>query len=109
MLSERAARPIFLLAAATSLGVLGFCVGCGNAIYAVHANAAEERVQEARQLGAEELAPYEYYYAKAHLEKAASEAAQAEYGNAADLAEISEEYANKAVKLSREARRGAGR
>ncbi len=95
--------------AALSVGALLLCVGCGNTLYAVDANSAEEKLEEARQLGAEELAPYEYYYAKAHLEKAASEAAEAEYGYASDLAEISEEYAIKAAKLSREARRGAGR
>lgn len=89
--------------------MLAFGSGCGNGVYAVHANAAEERLQEARQLGAEELAPYEYYYAKAHLEKAATEAAQAEYGTAANLAEVSEEYAAKAVQVSRDARRGAER
>lgn len=97
------------LRAVLSVSALLLCVGCGNTLYAVRANSASERLEEARQLGAEELAPYEYFYAKAHLEKAASEAAEAEYGNASDLAQLSEEYANKAVKLSREARRGAGR
>ncbi len=78
-------------------------------MYAINASSAQTRLEEAKQLGAEELAPYEYYYAKAHLEKAAQEAAQAEYGHATDLAAVSESYAKKAIRLSREARRGAGR
>jgi hypothetical protein len=109
MLSERAVKPMLFFRAALSLGALLLCVGCGNTLYAVNANSAETRLEEAKQLGAEQLAPYEYYYAKAHLEKAMVEAAEAEYGTASDLAQISEEYSAKAVKLSREARRGAGR
>ena len=98
---------MLFLRAVLSVGALLLCVGCGNTLYAGHANSAEERLEEAKQLGAEELAPYEYYYAKAHLEKATSEAAEAEYGNASDLAEISEAYSLKAVKLSKEARRAS--
>jgi len=84
-------------------------VGCGNAIYAVQVNAASSKVEEAHALGAEQYAPYEYYYAKEHLEKAQSEAAEADYSDAVDLAEASEEYADKAIRLAREAHRGAGR
>ena len=84
-------------------------MGCGNTLYAFAANSASSKVQEAEELGAAELAPYEYYYAKEHLEKAQSEAAEADYSDATNLAEISEEYADKAIRLSREAHRGAGR
>jgi len=91
----------------TGLGlVLG---GCGNTLYAIQANAASSKVEEAKELGAEKLAPYEYYYAKSHLEEAMSEAAEADYGDAANLAEVAEEYADKAIRLSREAHRGGGR
>lgn len=83
--------------------------GCGNTIYAIQANAASSKVEEARALGAEQYAPYEYYYAKEHLEKAQSEAAEADYSDAVDLAEASEDYADKAIRLAREAHRGAGR
>lgn len=97
---------------ASVLALTGFGLalgGCGNTLYAIQANAASGRVEEAKELGAEKLAPYEYYYAKAHLEKAMSEAAAADYGDAADLAEIAEEYAEKAIRLSRDAHRGGGR
>lgn len=83
--------------------------GCGNTLYAIQANSASSKVEEAKELGAEKYAPYEYYYAKAHLEKAETEAAEADYGDAATLAETAEEYADKAIRLSREAHRGGGR
>jgi hypothetical protein len=83
--------------------------GCGNAIYAFKANSAANKVAEAHELGAEKLAPYEYYYAKAHLEKAQEEAAEADYSDAINLAETSEEYADKAIRLTKAAQRGAGR
>ncbi|MGH9441126.1 MAG: DUF4398 domain-containing protein, partial [Thermoanaerobaculia bacterium] len=83
--------------------------GCGNAIYAVEVSSASNKVEEAHELGAEKLAPYEYFYAKEHLDKAAEEASEADYSDAINLAEASEEYANKAIRLSKEAERGAGR
>lgn len=83
--------------------------GCGNTLYAIQANSASSKVEEAKELDAEKYAPYEYYFAKAHLEKAQEEAAAADYGDAANLAEIAEEHADKAIRLSREAARGAGR
>lgn len=90
------------------LVILG-CTGCGNALYAVQANSASGKLEEAHELGAEQYAPYEYYYAKEHLQKAQSEAAEADYSDAIDLAATSEEYADKAIRLTREAHRGAGR
>lgn len=83
--------------------------GCGNTLYAIQANSASSKVEEARELDAEKYAPYEFYFAKAHLEKAQEEAAAADYGDAANLAEIAEEHADKAIRLSREAHRGGGR
>ena len=85
------------------------CSACGNTAYAVHANAASSRLEEARELGAEKFAPYEYYFAKEHLRKAQEEAAEADYSDAADFAEVCEEYAEKAIRLARDAHRGAGR
>ena len=83
--------------------------GCGNTLYAFQVNATANKVEEAKELGAEKLAPYEYYYAKEHLEKAQEEAAAADYGDAVDLAAIGEEFADKAIRLTKEAHRGAGR
>jgi Domain of unknown function (DUF4398) len=92
-----------------ALALLATVTGCGNALYALEANSASSRVEEARELGAEQYAPYEYYLAKEHLEKAQSEASEADYSDAADLAEEAAKQADKAIRLAREAHRGAGR
>jgi hypothetical protein len=84
-------------------------VGCGNAIYVMQVNSASTRLEEAREIGAEQLAPYDYYYAEEHLKKARQEAAEADYGDAIKLASAAEEHAAKAVKLAREAKGGEGR
>ena len=108
--AKRAVR--FVLTA--SLTVMGaasaiVAVGCGGTIYAVNASSAEARLEEARALGAEKYAPYEYWYANEHLQKAMEEAANADYGDAIDFADAAEDYANKAIELSKKAHAGAGR
>lgn len=90
---------------AASLSVMG----CGNTLYAIKANSANARLHEAEEVGAEQYAPYEFYYAQQHLEKAETEAAEADYGDAITLAEEAEEYAEKAIRLAKDAHRGAGR
>lgn len=72
-------------------------VGCGNSLYALRANQAASKLEEARNAGAEQRAPYEYTVAKEHLEKAMSEAAEADYGDAYSLADTAYEYADRAV------------
>jgi hypothetical protein len=89
--------------------VAAFTSGCGGTIYAVSANSASSKLETAEALGAEKYAPYEYYYAREHLWKAREEAAAADYGDAIHFADIAEEYADKAIKLSRRAHEGAGR
>ena len=81
--------------------------GCGGVYYAANVNAAASRLEQARELGAEQHAPYEYYYAKAHLQQAQIEAAEASYGDAAAYAETAEEYAQKAIDLSQAAQRAS--
>jgi Domain of unknown function (DUF4398) len=95
---------------ATMLVVLTLALagwGCGGVYYAVNANTASARVEEARTLGAEQLAPYEYYYAREHLVQAQLEASAANYSDAAYFAEVAEEYAGKAVDVARASRRNA--
>lgn len=105
-LTQRRAGTLALAALCSSLvGVMG----CGNTLYAVQANSASGKLEEARELGAELYAPYEYFYAKEHLQKAQTEAAEADYSDAVDLAEVSAAYADKAIRLTREARRGAAK
>ncbi|MBI3202505.1 MAG: DUF4398 domain-containing protein [Myxococcales bacterium] len=96
--------------ACAGLAALGASLcGCGHTLYVFQANSAASRLEEARELGAEKLAPYEFFYAQQHLEKAQEEAASADYSDASNLAEVAEEYADKAIRLSREAHRGGGR
>lgn len=80
-------------------------LGCGGVRYAFAVNAAASRVEEAKALGADQLAPYEYYFAKEHLEQAQIEAAEASYSDAANLAEEAEDHANSAIELTQKARR----
>ncbi len=96
--------PVLALAALPFLST-----GCGNTLYAIQVNSASSKLEEAHELGAEEYAPYEYWFALQHIDKAQSEASEGDYGDAIELAGIGEEYADKAIQLSREARRGAGR
>jgi len=86
-----------------------FWGGCGNTLYAIQISSASSKLEEAHELGAEQYAPYEYWYAFEHIEKAQSEASEADYSDAVKLAEIGEDYADKAIKLARDAHRGAGR
>jgi OmpA-OmpF porin, OOP family len=102
-------RPAAALAALVALaGGLG-ATGCGGTLYAVQASAASSKVNEAKAVGAEKMAPYEFYLAEEHMKKASEEASQANYGDAVELAEKAEEAADKAIKLSRDAHKGKGR
>jgi hypothetical protein len=94
---------------AVLLSVLPALGGCGSVYYSVNVSAATSRLEQARQMGAEQAAPYEYYYAREHLRQAQVEAAQASYGDAAAFAETAEMYAQKAIDLMQSARRGEGK
>ncbi len=82
--------------------------GCGGVYYAVSVNAASSRLEQARELGAEQAAPYEYYYAQENLREAQVHASEASYGDAATFAETAELYAQKAIDLIQAAKRGEG-
>ena len=84
---------------------LAAVTGCGGVHYAIAINSAASRVEEAKTVSADQYAPYEYYYAKEHLEQAQVEASEASYSDAANLAETAEEYASKAIELAQSARR----
>jgi hypothetical protein len=96
---------ILLFALGVTLTLAPALGGCGGIHYAINISAADSRLEEARAVGAEQLAPYEYYYAKEHLEQAQVEAAQASYSDAANLADEAEQYASKAIELAQSARR----
>jgi hypothetical protein len=94
---------------ALALGAALCLGGCGHTIYAINVNSASAKLEEAHELGAELYAPYEYWFALEHLDKAQTEASEGDYGDAIELAGIGEEYADKAIQLARDAHRGAGR
>src|SRR5258708_15700754 len=96
-------RPFTGAAPVTAVSTL--LLGCGGVHYAIAVNAAASRVEEAKALGADQLAPYEYYFAKEHLQQAQVEAAEASYSDATNLAEEAEEHANTAIELTQKARR----
>ena len=101
MRTPPAGRLVLLLASA----VLVSASGCGGVHYAIAVNSAASKVEEAKAVGAEQLAPYEYYYAKEHLQQAQIYASQASYSDAASVADEAEEYASKAIELAQSARR----
>lgn len=79
--------------------------GCGGVYYTVSINAAQTRLEQAREMGAETKAPFEYYYAREHLRQAQVEAAEASYSDAASMAETAETYAQKAIDRIQTARK----
>lgn len=88
-----------------ALGCIGLGLtlpGCGNILYTYRANSASTRLEEARQAGAEKTALYEYTLAREHLDKAMSEAAEADYGDAYELAELADGYAERAAAKARQ-------
>ncbi len=102
-------RPDRFVFRALAFGAALCLGGCGHTIYAVNANTASAKLEEAHELGAELYAPYEFWFASEHLDKAQTEASEGDYGDAIELVNISEEYADKAIQLARDAHRGAGR
>lgn len=83
--------------------------GCGPVVYSVAVAGAAQAVEEARQAGATQHASYEYHYALEHLNKAREFANEAEYQNASDMANVAEEYGNRARDLARRRHRESGR
>lgn len=72
-------------------------MGCGSVYYTVSVNQASSKLEQARLMGAETKAPFEYTFAKEHLRQAQVEAAEASYSDAASYAETAELYAQKAI------------
>lgn len=85
--------------------LLSSTTGCGSVYYTVSINAAQARLEQAREMGAETKSPFEYYYAREHLRQAQVEAAEASYSDAASMAETAETYAQKAIDRVQAARK----
>jgi hypothetical protein len=107
--SDRVPKAAVVARSIALLATLWPTSGCVGSLYALRATSAAGKLEEARTLKAHELAEYEYWFAYEHLEKAAEEAAQAEYGDALEYANIADDYAARAIDLARQAQRGAGR
>jgi len=89
-------RSMFAVLLSCALPVIS---GCGSVYYTVSVNAAQSRLEQAKQMGAETEAPYEYYFAREHLRQAQMEAAEASYSDAASYAATAELYAQKAIDI----------
>jgi hypothetical protein len=98
---NRLARVVGLL----SLASLALATaGCGSIYYGIISGGARSKLRDAKALGAEKLAPYEYTYAEAHIREASRKANEASWGDAANLAEEAERAALKAVVITRQRR-----
>ncbi len=83
--------------------------GCGGVWYTARINSVESKVEQAKELGADITAPYQYYSARERVEKAKEEASKADYSDAIELIDEAEEYADKAIDQAAAVRKGAGR
>ena len=90
---------------AMSCSLILLSMGCGGVYYTVSINAAQTKLEQAREMGAETKAPFEYYYAREHLRQAQVEASEASYSDAASMAETAETYAQKAIDRIQAARK----
>ena len=97
------------LAFALALAGASALAGCGSAYSIVSIQAADARLEQARALGAETKAPYEYTYAREHLRQARVEAGDASYSDAAAYAETAEAYAQRAIDRIQGRREGTGK
>jgi hypothetical protein len=79
---------------------------CGPTLYTAEVIEAEERLASAREENARWYAPYEYYFAQVHLEKAREEAAEASYEEAIRFAKTAGEFSERAREIARRKRAG---
>ena len=84
------------------LASLGLCVaaGCGPVTYSLDVGEAERVVASARAENAAYFAPYDLYFAEAHLDKAHEEAAQAHYEDAIHAVAVALRYGRRALTRS---------
>lgn len=94
-----------LLTACVLATLVSIAAGCGPVLYESRIRAAEAKLAEAREANARWYAPYEYYYAEAHLRQARLEAAEASYEDALGYARTAEEYGTRALRVTTSRRR----
>lgn len=83
--------------------LLAFLSACGPIRSRSALHNAEAAVAAARQEGAKTHAPYHYYFAEAHLEKAQQADAEGAYESATHWARESERHARQAIDVTQEA------
>lgn len=84
-------------------------LSCGPVQYSHHILRASAAMAEAEEADAEEEAPYEYWYADAHLKQARREVGYSDFQEAIKCARVAQEYATKATEISSRRRRERGR
>lgn len=94
---------------AVILGVSSLSVSCGPVQYSHYIMQATGAMAEAEEIGAAEEAPYEYHYAREHLDQARREVGYSDFQEAVKCARIAREYGAKARDISIRQRRERGR
>ncbi|MDD9933704.1 MAG: DUF4398 domain-containing protein [Myxococcales bacterium] len=97
------ARPVLFAVLALMLCIGG---GCGPTLYMSKIDDAEQEFERAVEENARWYAPYEYHFARVHLEKAREEAAAASYEDALRFARTAEGFSKRAVEIARRKRGG---
>lgn len=98
---------VALLAVILLLGLL--TTGCGGPRYAFRVGKIESKIETAKEMGAEQLAPYYYYGARERVIKAREEAGRADYNDALDLLDEADDLVEKAISRAGAVKKGAGR
>jgi hypothetical protein len=78
--------------------------GCGPVLYTANIRAAEQKLDDAREANARWYAPYEYYFAEAHLKQAKEEAAEASFEDAIRYAKTARDFSERALELTQHRR-----
>lgn len=91
------------LSALVLLAGLALAPGCGPTLYTIDVFSASRTVERAAAAEAADRAPYEYYSARAYLEKAREEASEGHYQDALHYAHTAADFGNQALERSRQA------
>jgi len=84
------------------IAIVSLCIeaGCGPVTYSLDIGEAERIVASARSENAAYFAPYDLYFAEAHLNKAHEQAARGLYEDAIDAVAVALSYGRRALTRS---------
>ena len=94
---------------AVTLCLAALAMSCGPVQYSHHILQASGVLAEAEELEAAEEAPYEYHYAREHLDQARREVGYSDFQEAVKCARVAREYGEKARDIAIRQRRERGR